>query len=196
MTLGLSSTEVVEVRDEVFDFFPFCLSLEVEVGTDVETVIVSVGASVIVTVTVLGPSSLPLLGLSSVPFTPVPFTGGMIAPDGRAVGLLLSSEILLVLSSTEVGDAVPLGVGSSLPLSGWAARLARAVVVGALSSVEVSVEVALSSVAVGELSSLVGEGLSSVVKVTPVTKPVPVGNNPVETPIPVPKSVLVESPVG
>lgn len=79
----------------------------------------------------------------------------------------------------------------------------------------VSVALALSSVAVGELPSvmtgkelssvMVGDALSSVavgvaessvVRVTPVTKPEPVGKMPVGIPMPVPKSVLVESPVG
>ena len=70
------------------------------------------------------------------------------------------------------------------------------VVVGELSSVVVGKE--LSSVMVGDaLSSVeVGVAESSVVKVTPVTKPEPVGKMPVGIPMPVPKSVLEESPVG
>ena len=82
-----------EVLDEVFDFFPFWpLDLEEElvVETDVETVIVTVGASVMVMVTVPEPLS---------------------SPDGEAVGRLLSSEVLLVLSSTPEVEAEVEAVG-------------------------------------------------------------------------------------
>ena len=78
MTLGLSSTEEVEVvavvLDDVLDFFPFCLDLEVEEEVDFVTVIVRVGDSVTVRVTVaVLLSSLPRFGLSSkVPLTAVP----------------------------------------------------------------------------------------------------------------------------
>ena len=117
MVLGLSSTEeveeaedvvevalvdeaeVVKVLDDVFDFFPFWpLDLEeVVVDTDVEMVIVTVGASVTVIVTVPEPLS---------------------SPEGEAVGWLLSSEVLLGLSSSRVREELELEVGSSLPLSG------------------------------------------------------------------------------
>ena len=116
----MDEAEVVKVLDEVLDFFPFCpLDLEeVVVETDVEIVIVTVGASVMVMVTVPEPLS---------------------SPEGEAVGRLLSSEVLLVLSSKLEVEAVglPLSsevllglsssrerdelepeVGSSLPLSG------------------------------------------------------------------------------
>jgi len=181
----VEESEVVEVFEEVFDFFPFCpLDLEVvEVivdDTDVEMVTVTVGCSVMVIVTV---SVL----LSS--------------PEGEAVGRLLSSDVLLGLSSTLVGDELVPEVGSSLPLSGWASRLATTVEVAVtLSSVVVN---ALPSVMVGkeESSVRVGVATSSVVRVTPATKPEPagkrpVGKIPVGIPMPVPKSVLVESPVG
>ena len=117
MTLGLSSieeveeveevvevelvdeAEVVKVLDEVLDFFPFCpLDLEkVVVETDVEIVIVTVGASVTVMVTVPEPLS---------------------SPEGEAVGWLLSSDVLLGLSSSRVRDELEPDSGSSLPLSG------------------------------------------------------------------------------
>ena len=190
----VDEAEVVKDLDEVFDFFPFWpLDLEeVVVDTDVEIVIVTVGASVMVMVTVPEPLS---------------------SPEGEAVGRLLSSEVLLVLSSTLEVEAVglPLSsevllglsssrerdelepeVGSSLPLSGWAARLAMrvavalalsSVAVDELSSVDASVLASvmtgkeLSSVMVADALSSVAVGVaeSSVVRVTPVTKPEPVG---------------------
>ena len=96
----VDEAEVVKDLDEVFDFFPFWpLDLEVElvVGTEVEIVIVTVGASVIVMVTVPEPLS---------------------SPEGAAVGLPLSSKVLLGLSSARVLDELEPEVGSSLPLSG------------------------------------------------------------------------------
>jgi hypothetical protein len=116
----VDEAEVVKELDEVFDFFPFWpLDLEeVVVGTDVEIVIVTVGASVMVMVTVPEPLSSPegeavgrllssevLLVLSS-------------TLEVEAVGLPLSSEVLLGLSSSRERDELELEVGSSLPLSG------------------------------------------------------------------------------
>ena len=117
----VDESEVVEDLDEVFDFFPFWpLDLEVElvVGTDVEMVMVTVGASVMVMVTVPEPLSSPegeAVGrlLSSVVLLVLSST-----PEVEAVGLPLSSEVLLGLSSSEERDELEPEVGSSLPLSG------------------------------------------------------------------------------
>lgn len=206
MALGLSSeVETDEEVVEVLGFLPLRPLEEDEDETEEEEelvvskserVTVIVGAEVMVEVNT-SVMVIVVEVVSAPPWSSMPNVEVLL-------GLLLSSDVVFGLSSIEVvGDAIP-EVDDSLledelsssfppfplPLSGCAARFVMIASVGDTTS-SVEVEGTLSSVEVAEaLSSvLVAEGLSSVlvtealvavlVRVTPVTKPVPVGTTPV-----------------